>query len=207
MKNGYIITGTDTDIGKTVFAAMLMLAFDAIYWKPLQSGTENGGDRQAVQRLTGLPASRFHPERYIFMQPLSPHRAAEIDGVEIDADSIVVPEAHSPLLIEGAGGLMVPVTRQHLQIDLFKRWDLPVILCSRTALGTINHTLLSIEALRKRDIPVHGIAFIGPDNPDNIRTIAEYSGVSILGRLPHLETLNAESLKRAFAENFDRQDF
>lgn len=207
MTNACIITGTDTDVGKTVFSAMLMLALNTVYWKPIQSGVEGGVDTRTVQNLTGLPDDRFFPERYIFTEPLSPHRAAEIDSVEIDLSTLHLPQTEAPLLIEGAGGLMVPITRKNLQINMFKRWGLPVILCARTGLGTINHTLLSLEALWARKIPVHGIAFIGPDNPDNIRTIAEYSGERILGRLPHLGMLDAKNLLAAFQDNFNIGDF
>ncbi len=206
MSDQCIITGTDTDVGKTVFAAMMTIALDANYWKPIQSGLENI-DTKTVQRLSALPDERFFPERYLLTEPLSPHRSAEIDEVEIDVESFILPESENPLIIEGAGGLMVPLTRKNLQINLFERWGLPVILCARTGLGTINHTLLSLEALWARKIPIHGIAFIGDDNPDNIRTIAEYSGETILGRLPMLEELNAQVLQKAFDENFNAKDF
>lgn len=207
MSRSFVIAGTDTDVGKTVFSAMLMLALDAFYWKPVQSGVAEGVDTRTVQNITGLPAQRFYPERYILTEPLSPHRAAEIDNLEIDPLSITPPDVNGTLLIEGAGGLMVPLTRRNLQINVFARWQLPVILCARTGLGTINHTLLSLEALWARKIPVHGIAFIGAENPDNMRTIAEYSGERVLGRLPWLEDLSAENLLKAFAQNFDRDSF
>ena len=126
MSKGYIVSGTDTGIGKTTVAAMLLLALDALYWKPLQSGTQGGTDRERVQALTHLPADRLLPERYVLSQPLSPHRAAELDGVAIDPKSLAVPAAERTLIIEGAGGLLVPITRQLLQIDLFTDWDLPV---------------------------------------------------------------------------------
>jgi dethiobiotin synthetase len=207
MSKGYIVSGTDTGIGKTTVAAMLLLALDALYWKPLQSGTQDGTDRERVQALTHLPADRLLPERYVLSQPLSPHRAAELDGVAIDPKSLAVPAAERTLIIEGAGGLLVPITRQLLQIDLFTAWDLPVILCARTALGTINHTLLSIEALRSRRLRLHGVVFVGDDNPDNIRTIAEISGARVLGRLPRLESLDRAALLDAFARGFRREDF
>jgi dethiobiotin synthetase len=207
MSKGYIVSGTDTGIGKTTVAAMLLLALDALYWKPLQSGTQDGTDRERVQALTHLPADRLLPERYVLSQPLSPHRAAELDGVAIDPKSLAVPAAERTLIIEGAGGLLVPITRQLLQIDLFTDWDLPVILCARTALGTINHTLLSIEALRRRRLRLHGVVFVGDDNPDNIRTIAEISGARVLGRLPWLEPLDCAALLDAFARGFRREDF
>ena len=213
MSNKCIITGTDTDIGKTVFSAMLLLALNkqasdpACYWKPVQSGVEGGVDTKTVQKLTALPAEQFLPETYVLSEPLSPHRAAELDNVEIDIDSIEIPETRGPLLIEGAGGLNVPLTRSTLFIDVFAMWGLPGILCARTALGTLNHTLLSVEALKRRKIPIHGIAFIGEDNPDNIRTIADFSEAKILGRLPLLDTLNSDTLNKAFEDNFDIGDF
>jgi dethiobiotin synthetase len=207
MSKGYLVSGTDTGIGKTTVAAMLLLALDALYWKPLQSGTQDGTDRERVQALTHLPADRLLPERYVLSQPLSPHRAAELDGVAIDPKSLAVPAAERTLIIEGAGGLLVPITRQLLQIDLFTDWDLPVILCARTALGTINHTLLSIEALRRRRLRLHGVVFVGDDNPDNIRTIGEISGARVLGRLPRLEPLDRAALLGAFARGFRREDF
>lgn len=207
MSNGCIITGTDTDVGKTVVSAMLMLGLGAHYWKPVQSGIGDGIDTRVIQNLTGLPDERFFPEEFIFSEPLSPHRAAEIDNAEIDVDGINLPDFDGPLLIEGSGGLMVPITRENLQINMFKRWNLPVILVARTQLGTINHTLLSLEALWAREIPVHGLIFVGPENEDNIRTIAEYSGEKVLGHVPWLEKLSAENLLRVFDQNFDLADF
>jgi dethiobiotin synthetase len=207
MSQACIVAGTDTDVGKTVFAAMLMLALKANYWKPLQCGVADGVDTKTIQNMTGLPDERFFPEKYIFTEPKSPHLAAEIDHVKIDLPALKPPRSDAPLLIEGAGGLMVPVTRDTLQINVFRDWGLPIILCARTGLGTLNHTLLSLEALRQRDMPIHGIAFIGDENPDNMKTIADISGEKILGRLPILKDLNERSLMTAFAENFRLQDF
>ncbi len=207
MSQTFIITGTDTGIGKTTAAAMLTLALEADYWKPIQSGTIDGTDRQTVQALTGLPDDRFLPEAYILSQPLSPHRAAELDGVDIDFMRLHQPETERPLIIEGAGGLLVPVTRHVLQIDLFAAWGGPLILCCRTGLGTINHTLLSCEAIRRRGLNLHGLIFIGDDNPDNIRTIAEMTDAEVLGRLPHLDHLDRDALHAAFNDHFRREDF
>jgi dethiobiotin synthetase len=207
MTKGYIVSGTDTGIGKTTVAAMLVLALDALYWKPIQSGTQDGTDSERVRALTLVPADRLLPERYVLSQPLSPHRAAELDGVVIEPEALAVPATGRTLLIEGAGGLMVPITRRLLQIDLFAGWDLPVILCARTALGTINHTLLSIEALRSRRMRLHGLAFIGDDNPDNVDMIAAISGARVLGRLPRLEALDRAALLAAFARGFRREIF
>jgi len=203
----FIISGTDTGIGKTAAAAMLTLGLDAHYWKPIQSGTEDGTDTKTVRTLTGLPESRFLPEAYVLTEPLSPHRSAELDGIEIDLDRLALPQFDGPLIVEGAGGLMVPIRRDLLQIDLFRRWGAPVVLCARTGLGTINHTLLSIEAVRARNMTLHGILFIGDDNPDNIRTVGELSGAPVLGRLPWLERVDAAGLGAAFADHFRVEDF
>ena len=207
MSKGYIVSGTDTGIGKTTVAAMLVLALDALYWKPIQSGTQDGTDMQRVRALTLLPDDRFLPERYVLSHPLSPHRAAELDGVAIEPEALAVPATAPMLVIEGAGGLMVPITRRLLQVDLFADWSLPIILCARTALGTINHTLLSIEALRSRRLQVHGLIFVGDDNPDNMRTIGEFSGARILGHVPRLQSVDRAALLDAFARGFRREDF
>jgi len=196
-----IVTGTDTGIGKTMISAMLTLALGATYFKPVQSGTEDETDRDAVKHMTGLGDDRILANAVTLSEPLSPHRSAELDGVEIDLNALTPPPI-DPLIVEGAGGLMVPLNRETLFIDVFGRWNLPVVLCARTGLGTINHTLLSLEALRTRNIDILGVAFVGDDNPDNIRTIAEMGDVKVLGRMPMLDRINAETLSQVFAENF-----
>ncbi|MBX9741003.1 MAG: dethiobiotin synthase [Beijerinckiaceae bacterium] len=203
---GFIVTGTDTGVGKTVFAAALAGALEAHYWKPVQAGLDGETDRETVARLSGLPDDRLLPEAYRLASPLSPHRAAEIDGARISRTALRLPDVR-PLVVEGAGGLMVPLRRDLLFIDVFAEWSLPVILCARTTLGTINHTLLSIEALRRRDIPLLGVAFLGAANPDSEKTIVTMGETRRLGRLPHLPELDAGALARAFAESFDRQLF
>jgi len=205
-----VVSGTDTGLGKTVFAAMLTAALGAVYWKPVQAGTEDGTDAATVARLAGVARERILPEAYVLSQPLSPHRSAELDGVEIAADALELPEPRPdgrPLVVEGAGGLMVPLTRRTLFIDVFARWGAPVVLCARTALGTINHTLLSVEALRARGVPLKGIAFIGEAMPDSERTIVEFARARRLGRLPWLEEITSDGLRQAFAQNFDPADF
>ncbi len=216
MNKRYVITGTDTDVGKTVFSAALMMALEDAgqhphYWKPIQCGITESVDTKHVQTLTTLPEERFFPEQHIFSQPFSPHRAAELDETQVDmaklSDKSAIPECDGTLLIEGAGGLMVPLTRKNLQINLYKRWKIPVILCARTGLGTINHTLLSLEALWARRIPIKGIAFIGDENEDTIRTIKEFSNVTILGRLPIMDLMSEQSLLKTFKDNFKPEDF
>jgi dethiobiotin synthetase len=202
-----VVTGTDTGIGKTVFAAALSGALDGYYWKPIQSGLAEETDSEAVRRLSGLAAERILPERYRLRTPASPHLAARIDGVEIDTERLALPATTRPLLIEGAGGLLVPLTREVTYIDVMARWRAPLVLCARTTLGTINHTLLSIEAIRARDIPLLGIAFLGDENPDSEAIIAAMGRTRRLGRLPPLAPLTAGSLKAAFAAHFDVNDF
>ncbi|MGW8134457.1 dethiobiotin synthase [Sphingomonas zeae] len=201
-----IVTGTDTEIGKTVFSAALTGALGASYWKPVQAGTddEGHGDAETVARLSGRPVL---PSAYRLKTPCSPHRAAEIDRVTIERERLALPQVDGPLVAEGAGGVLVPVTRQMLFADLFAHWGRPVVLVARTALGTINHSLLSIEALRSRGVPILGVAFVGEAVEDSEATIAAIGGVKRLGRLPRLDDLNRETLAQAFAANFDVEDF
>ena len=198
-----VVTGTDTGIGKTVFAAGLAGLLGADYWKPVQAGLDGESDSEAAARLGGLAADRILPEAYRLRAPASPHRAAAADGVAIDAGGLAVPETGRPLVIEGAGGLMVPLTRQHTLLDVFARWRLPVVLCARTRLGTINHTLLSLAALEARAVPLVGIALIGPPEPETARIIAQLGRAPVLGRLPWLEPLDAAALRHAFPAAFD----
>jgi dethiobiotin synthetase len=202
-----VVTGTDTGIGKTVFSAALAGALDGYYWKPVQSGLEEETDSQAVHRLSGLAAERILPERYRLTTPASPHLAAAIDGVAIDPERLQLPLTPAPLVVEGAGGLMVPLTRELTFIDVFARWRAPLVLCARTTLGTINHTLLSIEAIRARDIPLLGIAFIGDEQADSEQIVTAMARARRLGRLPLLPLLTADSLRTAFAAHFHAKDF
>jgi dethiobiotin synthetase len=198
-----VVTGTDTGVGKTVFAAALTGALRGGYWKPIQSGLEEETDSGTVLRLSGIAPQNIFPETWRLKTPASPHRAATIDGVSINPDALSPPETTLPLVIEGAGGLLVPLTRQHTFADVFARWQIPVILCARTSLGTINHTLLSLEAMRHRGIPIMGVAFIGEAQPDSERIIVELSGVRRLGRLPRVDPLTPAALRQGFGENFD----
>ena len=179
-----VVSGTDTGIGKTVLCAALVDALGASYWKPVQAGIDGETDSEVVRRLGRLPPGRILPERWRLHTPVSPHRAAEIDGVAILPTALEPPLTNGPLIIEGAGGLLVPLTRGVLFADVFARWGFPLILCARTSLGTINHTLLSIEALRRRRIPLLGIAFVGEENADTERTIVDLGDARRLGRLP-----------------------
>jgi len=197
---GFIVTGTDTGIGKTVAAAALVALLGARYWKPVQSGLEEETDSEAVLRLAGTGPSDILPEAYRLQLPASPHISAAAEGIEIDPAKLHAPPASSdgrPLIIEGAGGLLVPLTFDTLLIDVFAHWRRPIVLCARTALGTINHTLLSVEALRTRRLPLAGILFIGDDEPEVRATIAAFGRTRDLGRLPRLDPLTPSSLMSA----------
>jgi len=207
MSRTFVIVGTDTNVGKTVFAAALADALGAYYWKPVQSGLEDETDSQTVLRLGGLTPDRVLPEAWRLPLPASPHIAARAAGITIDVAALAPPRDVSPLVIETAGGVMVPLTDDDLNIDLLARWRLPVILVARTALGTINHSLLTLEALRRRDIVVRGLAFIGDEYATAQQTIARLGKAPVLGRLPHLDPLNRETLRAAFAARFSMQDF
>jgi dethiobiotin synthetase len=207
MSRVFVVAGTDTGVGKTVFAAALAGALDGFYWKPIQAGLGDSGDCAVVRSLSGLPADRMLPEAYRLAAAASPHRAAEIDGLEIDTNRLEPPRVAKALLIELAGGLLVPLTHTRLQIDVVAGWSAPIVLVARTALGTINHSLLSIEALRRRSMPIHGIAFIGEAHEDSESTICRMGGVRRLGRLPRLDPLEPGPLREAFAAGFRIGDF
>jgi len=200
----FVVTGTDTGIGKTVFAAALTGAIGGVYWKPIQAGLEEETDRELVARLSGCPVL---PEAYRLKLPASPHRAAAAEGIAIDEAVLRLPETDAPLVVEGAGGLLVPLTENTLFVDMFARWAMPLILCARTSLGTINHTLMSLEAIRARRIPLLGIAFIGEANDDSERIICRFGSVKRLGRLGLVAPLERDRLAAAFADGFHRQDF
>lgn len=208
MRQQIVVTGTDTGIGKTVFSAGLANLLGANYWKPIQAGLEGETDTEVVARLGSLSGDRIVPEVHRLRTPASPYHSAEIDGVRIDADSLAVPDTGGrPLVIEGAGGLMVPLSLGTLYADVFERWRLPAVLCARTALGTINHSLLSIEALRKRHIDILGIAFIGERNAEAESAVCEIGRVRWLGRLPWLAPLTPDTLQVAFKASFRADTF
>jgi dethiobiotin synthetase len=193
----FFITGTDTNVGKTVVAAMFTLGLRATYWKPIQSGLEPITDTDYLRQVTQLDPAHFLPERYRLTQPLSPHASAAIDGLEIALTDFELPP-HTPLIVEGAGGLMVPLNRHHYIIDLIKHLNLPVCLVTRSTLGTINHTLLSIAQLNRWEISILGVVINGPPNPSNRDAIAHYGQVPILGEIEPLAAINPATLLTAF---------
>jgi len=196
----FFVTGTDTDVGKTVVSAMLTLGLGGAYWKPIQAGITPITDTDYVRQVTRLDNSHFLPERFRLTQPLSPHQAAELDGVEIHLSDFALPSrVNKPhLIVEGAGGLMVPLNKTHFIMDLIQHLQLPVCLVARSQLGTINHTLLSLAQLRRANIPVLGVIVNGPKNQANREAIAQYGQVPILGEVDRLDRLNPCTLKKAF---------
>ena len=198
------ISGTDTGIGKTVVSAMMTLGLSATYWKPVQSGLEDETDLEFVKRVTELSDVHFVPERYRLQEPLSPHASAEIDGVSISLDDFQLPETGSRnLIVEGAGGLLVPLNDEAMIIDLIALLELPVLLVVRSELGTLNHTFLSLEALRSRDIPVLGVIMNGPGNISNKKAIEKYGNVEVIGEIEQLESLDPRTLEHEFNKIFN----
>lgn len=205
VERGYFITGTDTDVGKTVASAWAMLHLEADYWKPVQCGFDPSTDTQTVQAMTGLPQERFHAEHYSLREPLSPHEAAKREGVDIQMDEFTLPQTGVPLIVEGAGGLMVPLNKDSFVIDLIEHLNLPTILVCRSGLGTINHTLLSLEALHTRGISVAGLIISGKKAPHNRQALEEYAHTPILAELDHMDVINKEALL-AIKPEFDLLD-
>ena len=191
-----IICGTDTDVGKTIVSSFFVQGLKGIYWKPIQSGTEEGTDTKTVCKLLNLEPNRHLSERYKFKAPVSPHWAAEKESRHIEASNLNIPSLDKLIIIETAGGLMVPLNRNWLQIDQIKAWGGAIILVARTGLGTLNHTLLSLEALKNRNINVLGIVLNGPPHSDNPKTLEQFGDTKILARLPIFEEVNAKSLSQ-----------
>lgn len=214
----FFVSGTDTGVGKTVLSAMLCLGLEAHYWKPIQSGGKdikgclqdlNGADPDdftdsSFMRLAGISPENILPERFRLSQPLSPHLSARLDGINISISDFALPDITSMkhLIIEGAGGLLVPINERELIVDLIAQFDLPVLLAARSGLGTINHTLLSLSALKARKLKTLGVVMIGPSNEENRKAIEQFGSVKVIAQIPILETINRDTLTRCFHEHF-----
>ena len=209
MPSRFFITGTDTNVGKTVVCAMLCAALDAIYWKPIQTGTREGTDRASVIRLAQLPKNRALPEAYRFVPPVSPHLAARLAGVRIDLRKIKLPQIATSenLIVEGAGGALVPINSSQLMTDVMTHLAFPVLLVARTSLGTINHTLLSIAALRAARLDLHGVIMVGKANRKNRDAVEHYGEIEVVGTVPMLAMINRAALVRVFRKQFCREAF
>lgn len=193
-QKAFFVTGIGTEVGKTVVAATLVEALAADYWKPVQSGDLDFSDTAKVQQWTTPGLAIFHPERHRLQQPLSPHAAAAIDGVKIELTDFTLPLTSRPLIVEGAGGLMVPLNSRHTMLDLIAHLALPVILVSRHYLGSINHTLLSLAALQQRGIPLAALIFNGPPHPSTEEAIEQLGGVQAWFRMPELPQIDQHHL-------------
>lgn len=193
-KKGFFIAGTDTDVGKTVVASWLLVHLGADYWKPVQSGRQEI-DLVTVRQTTGLTADHFHPSIYDLVDPLSPHEAAKRMGITLDDSRFILPQTPRPLVVEGAGGLMVPINEKFMVIDLIEKLQLPTILVARSKLGTINHTLLSIEAIRSRGLPLAGVVMTGALAPHNKEAIETFGGVTVLAEIPNMDNITSEALR------------
>lgn len=207
MNGDLFVTGTDTNVGKTLLSALLVAALDREYWKPIQTGAVEGTDRDTVMRLTGIRQDRTHPETYIFDPPVSPHLAAEQHGSRIELARVKRPFSAGPLVIEGAGGVLVPVNDQAFMIDLMRQLAVPVVVASRSALGTINHTLLTVHAIRNAQLELRGVVMLGRENVENRRAIERFGKVPVIGFVPWLDRVDRQSLVSVFKHHFDPTAF
>jgi dethiobiotin synthetase len=198
------ITGTGTDVGKSVVAAILMAGARGCYWKPVQSGLAPSSDSEWVQRATGLPAAHFLPETYRLRNPLSPHAAAALDGVRIDLSAFKVPALPAPghLIVEGAGGVLVPLNARHFMLDLIEQLNLPVIVVASSLLGTINHTLLTLQVLGGRRVSVAGVVLNGPADESNRQAIEHFGEVPVVAQIEPLPAITPEVLRKTFHRHF-----
>ena len=197
---GFFITGTDTDVGKTLVSAWLLTQLEGTYWKPIQAGTLPTTDSATVQRLAKLPVSRVLPEAYLLPEPMAPHEAARRANIAMDMEKLRLPPHDGLVVVEGAGGLMVPIADGAYMIDLADSLDLPIILVARSTLGTINHTLLSLEAIRRRGLPLAGVVISGPESPHNRAAIERFGQVEVIAEIPFLETVSRDTLKAVAPE-------
>ena len=200
--SGFFVTGTDTDVGKTLVAAWLLTQLEGTYWKPIQAGTVPTTDSATVQRLAELPVSRVLPEAYLLPEPMAPHEAARRANIALDMEKLRLPPHDGLVVVEGAGGLMVPIADGAYMIDLADSLDLPLILVARSTLGTINHTLLSLEAIRRRGLPLAGVVISGPESPHNRAAIERFGQVEVIAEIPFLKTVSRDTLK-AIAPEID----
>jgi len=212
VQRGFFVTGTDTGVGKTIVSAALMLHLRSTgpvrYWKPIQTGIEQDDDTATVAWLAGCSAAELLTSGVRLLRPVSPHLAARLSGVVIDLapleDTLNDASRSARIVVEGAGGALVPVNDIQFMIDLMARLDLPAVITARSTLGTINHTLLTIEALQHRSITIAGVVMIGPPDTDNRHAIEQYGGVRVLGEMPLFDTLTPDVLSEWATAHLDR---
>ena len=205
MTGDLFVTGTDTGVGKTLLSALLVAALNRRYWKPIQTGASEGTDRAAVMKWADVAPDRTYPESFLFEPPISPHLAAEQQRMRIDLQSIRRPADPNPIVIEGAGGVLVPINEQALMIDLIRHLEAPALIAARTALGTINHTLLTVRTIRDAGLVLAGVVMIGEENRDNRNAVEHYGDVPVVGTIPWLDSLDRANLCRVFEQYFDKK--
>lgn len=191
------VTGIGTDVGKTVVSAILCEYFGFDYWKPIQTGKNLGTDNESLKSLVSTAGFTTYPESYLLEQPLSPHAAAKFENENIKLNQIQFPASSSKLIIEGAGGLLVPINYDNETIcDLIIQLKCPVVLVVKEYLGNINHTLLSLEHLKQREIPVFGIVYVGDELPETSEIIEKMTGIKTLFRVPLFSLLNKDTIRK-----------
>lgn len=189
------IAGISTEVGKTITSSIIVEALQADYWKPIQAGDLNNSDTDKVKKYISNSVSKFYPNSYALKIPMSPHAAAEIDGLEIDLAKIIEPETNNHLVIEGAGGLLVPLNNKQTILDIIRQ-DYKVVVVSRNYLGSINHTLLTIKLLKQHGLNVAGIIYSGNENPSTESIIEKMTGVSIIGKIDEEKEFNKAIIKK-----------
>ena len=195
--NGYFITGTDTGVGKTLASAVLTYVLKGCYWKPIESGiADEEPSVSQVQQLTEFPPEHFYPSSYLLKASLAPAEAAALEGVSINIDHCELPKTNKTMIVEGAGGIYVPLNEKETMLDLIRKLALPVIIVARGTLGTINHTLLTIEGLRQNNLPIHGVVFSGELNPANQKAIEKWGQVRTLFHMPLFDRIDAPTIQR-----------
>jgi dethiobiotin synthetase len=195
------VTGIGTDIGKTVVSAILTEAFHADYWKPVQTGSYLSSDSDMVASLVSNEKSKIHPEVYVFQAPMSPHAAAEKEGSSISLSNIILPITDNNIIIEGAGGIMVPLNQNEFVLDMIKKFDAEAVIVIQNYLGSINHSLLTIDVLKQHNINILGLVFNGPMHKMSEDIILQYSGLKCLGRISREPSLNKEVILK-YAREF-----
>ena len=197
----FFITGTDTSVGKTLFCSILMDKFLYDYWKPIQTGNKNDNDTIYIKKICKIPSNRFYKPAFSFRKSLSPHQAAKYENVSINLNNIKKPITNNPLIIEGIGGILVPLNNKNLIIDLIKKLKFPVIIVSRSTLGTINHTLMTIKILRQNKIKIYGVVLNGIMNKKNAQSIEHFGKVKVLAQIPFFKKISLKKIKNFTNQN------
>ena len=205
-KKGFFITGTDTGVGKTFFASILMKKFNFDYWKPIQTGKFTENDTLHIKENIEIEKNRFHKPIYSFKKPLSPHLASSYEKISINMKKIKKPCSDRPLIIEGVGGILVPLNKKNLLIDLIKKFKFPVIVVSKSVLGTINHTLMTLEILKKNKINIFGVILNNVKNKkegyENKKSIEDYGNIKVLGQISSINHITMKKIKALTKKKF-----